>query len=442
MFSSHVTDAWILRTKRYLSCLIVAAVAAWASARTPYSNGPPIRSDGVGYHLWIRAILSCNLSFCDYDVPKDASGIVTIDSARGLCVDKYPPGVAFLRFPIVAPLVDLRPGAPVIGRSEHRASLWYSAALLVVLSVCGLVCAQRAGAPLWAAHVSVLSLVFGTGLFHYATYDGSFSHIHSAALLSLFLLMLQQAALRPGGPPKGWGSLVGWWLLSFLLLSVRSTNLLPVGFLLGAYVLSPPREQISGTRAERLRALVLPVGAGLVSAQLIISAYLRHMTGHWAMSGYSDAENFLWSRPMAHRVLLSYERGLFTYYPVAAIALGVALVVRSTRWFAVVCAALIGALALLYGFWDSWMLGGGFGHRGFVEVMPLLIPVFAVALPQLSRPWRMGVTAVSAVAVFVTLELMTGYWRGTIPFQHTTSSLYWSHVFGKRLWLAFLQVAR
>jgi hypothetical protein len=40
------------------------------------------------------------------------------------------------------------------------------------------------------------------------------------------------------------------------------------------------------------------------------------------------------------------------------------------------------------------------------------------------------VATASAVAVFVTLELMAGYWRRSFPYQGATSEVYWSHVVG------------
>ena len=134
---------------------------------------------------------------------------------------------------------------------------------------------------------------------------------------------------------------------------------------------------------------------------------------------------------MVLAVLASYERGLLTYYPIVAVALATVLACRATRRAALAFSGLLLAYAVLYGFWWSWMLGGGFGHRGFVDVMPFLIPFFAVALGRLLTPWRALVAAASAVAVFVTLELMAGYWRRSFPYQGATSQTYWSHVVGE-----------
>ena len=129
-------------------------------------------------------------------------------------------------------------------------------------------------------------------------------------------------------------------------------------------------------------------------------------------------------------VLLSYERGLFTYYPVVAVLLVSTLAVQKTRRVALWFISLIIVYAGVYGSWHMWMLGGGFGHRGFVEVMPFGIVLFAVALSEMQRYLRIIVVALAMISVFITIELMVGYWKGTLPFIGTTQQIYWSHVWG------------
>src|SRR5438132_500382 len=51
---------------RWCGVSLVAAVAALCTAWPPYANAPPIRSDGLGYHAWTRAILTWDFTFCRY----------------------------------------------------------------------------------------------------------------------------------------------------------------------------------------------------------------------------------------------------------------------------------------------------------------------------------------------------------------------------------------
>ena len=392
--------------------------AALVSARPPYTApGAPIRSDCVGHHLWIREVLSGHLSFCDSPVLRKVRAIAYENRETGVCLNKYPPGVALLRFPVMAPLVDLRPGAPAIGEREYQASLWYSAALLAIIGFVSASCAYRLGAPPWAANVALAAVVFGTGLFHYATFDGCFSHIHSAFVLVLILRL----ALDP--EPRGRPLLIG--VLAWIAILVRNTNALALLWLAAVAV---------WRGGPRRRRVALPLMAGALAGAALQVAYNSWAIGRLTLVSYG--EPFVWRRPMVLAVVASYERGLLSYYPIVAVALLAALACRATRRAAAAFSGLLLAYALLYGFWWSWMLGGGFGHRGFVDVMPVLIPLFAVALGRLSTSWRAPAVVVSVLAVFVTVELMAGYWRRSYPYQGATAEDYWSHVVGAESLLA------
>jgi hypothetical protein len=101
--------------ERWASCIVALAVLVLITFRPPYTNSPLIRSDGLGYHLWTRALLEHDLSFCMYRQPFNEVGAISHeDAARGICQNKFPPGLALFRFPVMAPLVDLTPRAPVV----------------------------------------------------------------------------------------------------------------------------------------------------------------------------------------------------------------------------------------------------------------------------------------------------------------------------------------
>jgi hypothetical protein len=171
------------------------------------------------------------------------------------------------------------------------------------------------------------------------------------------------------------------------------------------------------------RQLVMALGLGTALGVLIQLIYNRYASGYWTLSSYG-AESFLWHRPMAISVLLSFERGLVTYYPFFGLALCLGLMSKRTRIFGLGAAILTLMYATLYGFWHSWYLGGGFGHRGFVEWVPGVILLGGLALQGV--PARRLVLAASAVLVSagVGLVLLSGYWSGTLDFAGTTEQVY------------------
>jgi hypothetical protein len=118
--------------------IAIAAVAVTVSP--PYDNSPPIRSDGLGYYAWTQAIVEGNFNFCQWP------SLVTVQALSahnprhpGRCQNKYPPGLALLRFPIMGPLAatqdaSAQPDLPV-SDAEERASLWLGAFALLTTSV-------------------------------------------------------------------------------------------------------------------------------------------------------------------------------------------------------------------------------------------------------------------------------------------------------------------
>ena len=384
---------------RWCALLLLIAILIPVTASPPYNNRPPIRSDGVGYHLWIRALLERDLSFCRWtELRGDFSAI---DAARGVCRNKYPPGLALLQFPFMAPLVDRRPGAPLISPAEHTASLILGAVALALACWLMLASCYRLGAPAWAANVAVPALIFGTGLFHYGTYDSSFTHVYSALGFSLLVWLWLRR-----GPPWAFA------LACFFLAALRSTNLVAMLFLLPL------------CRKRWRVGLAGSLGAALAVA--LQMAYNDYATHQLTFSTYQ--ESFQLARPMQWSVLFSYERGLFTYYPVLAVALAAGFWARRTRPSAAWLAGLLAAYVTLYGFWAQWYLGGGMGHRGFVELMPFAALLFAAALAELPLKPRAALLALAALAVFVTVEVMRGYWAGSFPFEGATGPVYWRHV--------------
>lgn len=98
---------------------------------------------------------------------------------------------------------------------------------------------------------------------------------------------------------------------------------------------------------------------------------------------------------------------------------------------------LISTFVTIYGFWISWYLGGGMGHRGFVELMPFAAVILAAALPELAPRYRIVVVALGTVSAFVTLEIMCGYWTGTFPFSGASQGVFWKNAVGRASLLQF-----
>jgi hypothetical protein len=410
--------------RRFWGLFLVAVVTTLVCALQPYDNGPPIRSDGVGYHAWTYAILRGDLNFIG-----QANETYAFHETRpGHWANVYPPGVALARLPVMAFCVDLGPGFGRPTLAEHVACVVLSG-LALAIAACLLFYSCRAtGASHSAANVTVVAVVFGTGLFHYATYDASYSHVWSA--LGIAALVALAARSRD---PRARFAAVGLGAIGCWLILVRNTNLFAIAILGASYFLLAPKYLGLSRQIAFRNTLGLLGGTALgVAIQIALNTYAH---GRVTLSSY-EGTLFVWDRPMQWSVLTSLpEHGLFVYYPVAFLFLVVPFAVRRLWLPALVFVVLVGAYTTLYGYWNMWNLGASFGHRGFVEILPAGAPLFAAALTRLPRWPRRAVFCATLLCVYVTINLMAGYWRRTLPYHEITAEMYRDHVIGREMLL-------
>ena len=398
-----------------LTCLI-----AWVTFAPPYTtryDGPPIRSDGVGYHVWTRAILNGELSFCEWRGAIE-NFVSRTDAGRKFCQNKYPPGLALVRLPIMGFLVERHPAnLRAITPREHQASLILGGLYLWLQAALMLLTAAQLRLRAFRTSLAVLLTLFGTAIFHWGTYDSTFTHAYTSFFCELLLFL----ALREHALQKPMPSLL-IALAAFCLVAIRNTNVLMLAELTLAYVLWRP---LPGVKLLRSRILPVVLGAGaFISWQL---AYNYLASGSLAASSYGE-EGFIWDRPMQWSVMFSYERGLFTYFPLFGVAVVSGLCVPSARKATWLLLALIGTYVGLYGFWHSWMLGDGMGHRGFVDFAPVVALVLCLAWQRM-HGWALAVSVLAAVlSTAVTLQIMLGYWDTSFPTIGATRNHYWTQL--------------
>jgi hypothetical protein len=428
---TKTAQRWLIT---WASVAVVAVALVFVTIAEPYTvetNELSIRSDGLGYHVWTRAVLERNLNFCRFENLEFAIveyGSTDNDGQALRCGNKYPPGLALLRFPVMGPVVALVDPGPITTAEDHANRL-LSALALLSLCVLAVDAARRLGARPLPTHVALLAFVFGTGLFHYATYDASFTHIYTAFLVAALIWLGVRARTEPSRP---WYFAPAAAASAFFIVSIRNINLVVLVVLLAGYLIWC--DSGTGPWRSRLRRAALeaaPLAIGVAAAIVLQVGLNYYFAREIVLSSYGE-EDFLFDRPKHWPVVLSYERGLLTYYPVVAVALVAGLWARRTRIATLWWGTMLVGLVVVYGFWEHWFLGGGFGHRGFVDVMPFGIVLFAVALTSLPR-WAATTTTIAAtLCAFVTLELMLGYWDRTYPFAGATPDQYWDHIAGSK----------
>lgn len=418
-----------------------------------YLNQGPIRSDGLGYFAWTRAVLDRDLDFCRYPSIEAVAAVklprpTPSDPTRVRCADRYPPGLAILQFPVMAILSYRSSPDVAVTSAQHDASVWLGGLALIGICIAVTATARRLGAIGWGVQAAVIAFTFGAGLFPYATFGASFVHIHGALMVAL--LVWAGVRTRQEGRSLLVGIVAG--VAAFFIVSMRNIDLVIPVVLAIAFATWHLRTG-EGTWPARARvALIdlLPVGAGIVAAAALQLSINHHMSGEWALSSYRAGEDFVFTSWHQRQVLFSYNRGLFIYAPVVFFTLVAGAVVTRTRALTAIYGSLVALLAVIYGFWFSWQLGGGagFGHRGFVEIAPIGMLIAALVMaparrapeatarPNTARRARSSRRARVAFAVLAlasalwTMQLAVLMWNYEYPEYIATPSIYWSHTIG------------
>jgi hypothetical protein len=421
-----------------ISRLLVAVAAALCLAGYVFvyatgRAGPPIRSDGFSYYVYLPSWL----------IFRDPTLAAT---ARDCCGGEFPAYTAIIRWPGTRRWVDAHP----IGVAIMQAPMFVVAHALTKwtnLSPDGFTLYYQHGAGLsgliWIVaglgmlrrlllrHFSdgvtaatLLTLLLGTNLYHYATYDSGYSHPYSFFLFAAFLDLTERWYIdrRP------WtAALIG--VVSGLIVLTRHTNalfliVLPLYGVTDAVSL---RARIAELRREwRGLAMMSSVAAALIAPQL---ALYHQATGRLLVSSYGHL-GFNFSSPRVGAVLFSVQKGLFFWSPVLLLAcVGLAQLSWSrnpARAFVLPGVLFLALNTYVIASWWDWQFGGSFGHRGFVDALP----IFALGLAAFyawaaARPATLaGATIVTALAVSLSVFQMLQYWNGLLPISDTTWAQY------------------
>jgi hypothetical protein len=415
------SSAAITRLLFTFGLLAILGVAYIYGARL---NWPPIRSDGIGYHAYLPAIfIDHDLTFKTFKVRIHGLGPIppylgfSIDPETGNFLDKYPIGTAILQAPffIVADGLLLLSGKP----REELSSPYQIANIVsgIFYFLLGVYVLVKILSDYFETRIVVLTtwlVVFGTNVFHYATYDGSFSHIYSFALIAVYArLLLSYDAAPEFGRALGAGIVFG------LIAITRPPNAI-LG-LLGLAV------WLHAVRLTASRYAMLRDGAGFLLGALgpLLPqlAYWRFATGHFLTYSYRE-EGFNWAEPEIINFLFSVQKGLFFWAPSLLIAVAGFLVLpRRLRVFGAFAFVCMLAHVYISASWYVWSFGGSFGSRPFTDMMPILALPMAAGLSLIATRASLLVARGGVIALIgLNLFLMSAYWLRFVPSDGVTAA--------------------
>jgi hypothetical protein len=406
--------------------LILIWVLAYLSVHYIYSNGlnsPPIRSDGFGYYAYLTSIfIDHNLQFSSavshlpFGKPIDY-GLAQMPGTSRM-FDRYSSGVALLELPFftVAHLYAEKSGAVANGYSGiYQFAIGVSAIFYLTVGAAILYDLLRRRYSIPAALITVVLVVFATNVFHYATYDASFSHIYSFSLAAAILWLA--ARYRDNGRHRT-KTLALMGFVCGLSMLVRATNIILI-ILPFSVILEHEIRQRNAFGAICRGGVVGAVAFAVWLPQLLI---WHHASGQWLADPYHvvlPEAHFNWSDPQLLPFLISMRKGALFWTPLIALAfLGYWRLVAREGLFAVGVGLVILLQIYICASWYSWPFGGSFGSRPMVDIMPMIALPLAAVVDGLARRRRYVLTSVVAVVLIaVNLTLMFSYWHHFVPYD-------------------------
>jgi hypothetical protein len=416
--------------------LRAAAVLCLAGYVFVYAGGRagnPIRSDGFSYYVYLPSW------FLFHDTTLSAV-------ARDCCGGVFPAYTAIIRWPGTRRWVNAHPigvaimQAPLFGVA-HALTRWtnlspdgftlyyqHAAGLSGLLwIVAGLVVLRRVLRRHFSDAVTaatLLTILLGTNLYHHATFDSSYSHAYSFFLFAAFLDLTETWYAQPR---QSTSVLLG--LVTGLIVITRHTNVLFLLFfpLYGVSSADTFTARLAIIRREaRLVAVIGIVAAIVVTPQLAI---YYQATGSPIISSYGNL-GFNFESPRIVGVLFSVQKGLFFWSPLLLTAcagvFGLARSSHSARAFVLPAVLFLTANTYVIASWWDWQFGASFGHRAFVDALPVFAIGLAAFFEWSGRNPARGhvVTSVVVIAIAFNLFQMLQYWNGVLPMSDTSWDQY------------------
>jgi hypothetical protein len=213
---------------------LLAAILCAAGYVYVYATGratTPIRSDGYSYYVYLPSwfiygdstLSAVAHDCCGGEFPAFTAIIRWPGTRRW--VDAHPIGVAAMQSPFFLIGLGLTKWSNL---SPDGFTLYYQHAAGisgVLWTIAGLYILRRLllrNVSDAVTAVTLVAVVFGTSLYHYATFDSAYSHAYSFFLFAAFLDLTQLFHTRPSSWTRA--SLLG--LLAGLIVFTRHTNVL------------------------------------------------------------------------------------------------------------------------------------------------------------------------------------------------------------------------
>jgi hypothetical protein len=378
-----------------------------------------IRSDAIGYYAWIHLFFNphdtCFSTYyqasIDY-MPEVQWGLKPI-VLTSCFVPIYTMGMAIAWLPFVIvigiPLSLLMNDFVIptqIFSVPFQISITLSSVVFVSLGIYFLYSALEILFDTKTVRISIISLLLGSNLIHYATLDGIFTHALSFFINAISVYLFLKFMYRRNDINSLSLFLIGF--IPSLGVIVRSTNF--TFLLLTGFVLIMLRKL-----PKHFFNVVIGVIVGLIPLMFQL-AYWKYATGNIFYFPYWDYEGFSLLRTSIFSILFSFNpHGLVPYSPIILIALiGFILGFLEHLKLNIIFSCVFLINISIISSWSSPYGGGGLGNRFFVDFYPILIFGIAYFFSRFKK--NLVILTILFITSAISLRLTYLYWLNEIDY--------------------------
>jgi hypothetical protein len=390
----------------------------------------PNAADPAGYYAWAQSWLEDGDSDpANQLIPvrttqtiRTVFPIIEIDG-RPTLVNRYPIGWSAAVFPFMAighQIAETNSGLdPLVVRTG-----WIAVYLWTLLGLLATYDSIRRLIDLRAAVLGTVAAWLGTSAFAYTWKSPGM--VHSIALPAISLSFW--TAVRARGSRHAWVWALLWGFLASLTVCARVMNglvLLPSFFLLLQSQWTSDEEK--ATRGSRTRAIVTCASCallGFLPLALFQMSVWHALYGQWYFDGYAaTGYGFSPSLRTLALTLFSPDKGSLLWHPMIMLAVGGLVLASlstsrntSIRPLTRLLVAIVIVMFALYGSWEYWNLGDGYGARWTADLFWIWAFGLALLFARSEGSMRPLIVTVAVFSV-TSLGWIGGQIVGKIPLR-------------------------